>query len=64
MILNDLNDDVLTAIFEKCSLDDVVRLYDVCKRFREIITRHVIAKKCRKLLIVGTSSPNAEIVTR
>lgn len=64
MNLNDLNNDVLAIIFENCFLDDIISLYDVCKRFRQIIERHTLWKKCRNLLIIGYGNAEAQIVKK
>lgn len=60
MLLAELNDDVLRHIFEKCSLDDVIRLYYVCRKFQAIITHYTFFKKSHDLLMVGHR--NAEAV--
>lgn len=53
MLLTELNDDVLRHIFEKCSLEDVIRLYYVCRKFQAIVTHYTFFKKSLDLLMVG-----------
>lgn len=64
MLLTELNDDVLTIIFEKCTLDDVIKLYFVCKKFQDILTRHTFFKKSLDLLLVGHRNRDAPIYQR
>lgn len=59
MLLIDLNDYVLTLIFERCSIDDAITLYFVCKRFRAIVNRYTFFKKSSDLLLVGHHNPDA-----
>lgn len=59
MLLTELNDDVLRHIFEKCSLDDVIRLYYVCRKFQTIIAHYTFFKKSHDLLIVGHRNSEA-----
>lgn len=59
MLLSELNDDVLRHIFEKCSLDDVIRLYYVCRKFQAIVTHYTFFKKSLDLLMVGHRNLNA-----
>lgn len=59
MLLTELNDDVLRHIFEKCSLDDVIRLYYVCRKFKTIITHYTFFKKSHDLLMVGHRNSEA-----
>lgn len=53
LILSDLNDYVLTLIFNHCAIDDVLRLYHVCRKFQAIITRYTFQHKSLDLLMVG-----------
>lgn len=53
MLLTELNDDVLRHIFEQCSIEDVIRLYYVCRKFQAIVTHYTFFKKSLDLLMVG-----------
>lgn len=53
IVLNDLNDYVLTLIFDHCTIDDVLRLCHVCRRFQAIIIRYTFQRKSADLLLVG-----------
>lgn len=59
LILSDLNDDVLTIIFDNCSLDDLLNLFYVCKRFQAIIQQSTFSRRSLDLLLVGHRNRNA-----
>ena len=53
MILTDLNADVLLMIFERCTVEDALRLFHVCRKFQAIIRCHTFQQKSLDLLLVG-----------
>lgn len=55
----DLHDDALSAIFDQCTVDEVLRLYYVCRKFREIIIQNTFLRKSRDLLLVGHRNKQA-----
>lgn len=59
LILSDLNDDVLCIIFDYCSLDDLLNLFHVCKRFQAIIRQSTFLRRSLDLLLVGHRNRNA-----
>lgn len=59
LILSDLNDDVLLTIFDNCSLDDLLSLFYVCKRFQAIIRQSTFVRRSLDLLLVGHRNHNA-----
>lgn len=59
LLLNDLNDDVLSMIFDMCSLDDLLQLYYTCKRFQFIIGQSIFLRRSFDLLLVGHRNRNA-----
>lgn len=59
LLLSDLNDDVLSMIFDNCSLDDLLNLFHVCKRFQAIIQQSTFLRRSFDLLLVGHRNPNA-----
>lgn len=59
LLLNDLNEDVLSIIFDKCSLDDLLNLVYVCKRFQAIIRQSTFLRRSLDLLLVGHRNRNA-----
>lgn len=59
LLLSDLNDDVLSMIFDNCSLDDLLNLFYVCKRFQAIIRQSTFLRRTFDLLLVGHRNRNA-----
>lgn len=59
LVLSDLNDDVLSMIFDNCSLDDLLNLFYVCKRFQAIIRQSTFLRRTFDLLLVGHRNQNA-----
>lgn len=59
LLLSELNDDVLSIIFDKCSLDDLLNLFHVCKRFQAIIRQSTFLRRSLDLLLVGHRNQNA-----
>lgn len=59
LLLDDLNDDVLLIIFGKCSIEDILSLYYVCKHFQNIIGGETLRRLSLDLLIVGHRNKNA-----
>lgn len=50
----DLNDDVLSMIFELCPIEDLLKLVLLCKRFYAILCQQgTFRRKTKDLLIVG-----------
>lgn len=58
LLLSDLNEDVLLMIFDDCSLDDLLNLFYVCKRFQAIV-RQSFLRRTFDLLLVGHRNRNA-----
>lgn len=59
LLLSELNDDVLSIIFDKCTLDDLLNLFYVCKRFQAIIRQSTFLRRSLDLLLVGHRNRNA-----
>lgn len=57
--LNELNDDVLLVIFEKCSINDLLNLCYVCKHFQALIKNKIFLRRSRNLLLVGHRNKSA-----
>lgn len=50
----DLNDDVLSMIFELCSIEDLLKIVLVCKRFNAVLGQNgTLRRKTMNLLVVG-----------
>lgn len=59
LLLSELNDDVLSLIFDKCTLDDLLNLFYVCTRFQAIIRQSTFLRRSLDLLLVGHRNRNA-----
>lgn len=59
LTLHELNDHVLLRIFDFCTIDDVLQLYNVCKRFKALIQHTTFRRKSLDLLAVGHRNHDA-----
>lgn len=50
----DLNDDVLSMVFELCSVEDLLKIVLLCKRFYTVVCHNgTLRRKTMDLLVVG-----------
>lgn len=59
VLMSELNEDVLLLIFDKCTLDDLLNLFNVCQRFQAIIRQSTFLRRSLDLLLVGHRNRNA-----
>lgn len=55
----DLNDHVLSIVFDMCSNEDLLNLYVVCRRFHAIIGHTTLRRRTLDMLVVGHRNRNA-----